>query len=299
MIKAEGLTKQYGSKTVVDDVSFTVRPGVVTGFLGPNGAGKSTTLRLMLGLDHGQGRTTFKDRPYNEIANPSRTVGVLLDPRSVHPARSARNHLRMLAAGAGIHERRVDEVLEIVGLTSAASKMPRTFSLGMQQRLGLATALLGDPEHLILDEPANGLDPEGIHWMRGLLQQLVAEGRTVLVSSHLLSEMAQMAQDLIVIGAGKLISSGTTKDFIAQHSHTEVVVKTPQPALLEGWLNHAGYQTRAEPPMGLVVPGSNADAVSALAARNGIQLHELHTRSSGLEEAFLAATSDAVEYRAA
>ncbi|GAB2667033.1 hypothetical protein GCM10027271_28150 [Saccharopolyspora gloriosae] len=218
MITAQGLTKRHGSTTVVDDLSFTVRPGVVTGFLGPNGAGKSTTMRLMLGLDHGRGRTTFGGRTYGELADPLRTVGTLLDAGAAHPARTARDHLRMVAASTGIPDSEVDRALAAVGLESARSRRAGKFSLGMRQRLGLATALLGDPEYLILDEPANGLDPEGVHWMRRFLRGLAAEGRTVFASSHLLSEMSQLADDLVVIGGGRLIAAASVPDFIARHA---------------------------------------------------------------------------------
>jgi ABC-2 type transport system ATP-binding protein len=297
MIKATELTKRYGARTVVDNISFTVRPGVVTGFLGPNGAGKSTTMRLMLGLDHGGGRTTFDGRTYPELAQPLRSVGAFLDASSLHPARRARDHLRMLAAGANIPRSRVDEVLWIVGLSAEASGRPRGFSLGMRQRLGLAAALLGDPGCLLLDEPTNGLDPEGVRWMRDLLQGLAAEGRTVFVSSHLLSEMALMASDLIVIGAGEPLYSGPVQGFIAEHTRAEVVVRSPQAQLFEGWLRHSGYVVRQEQPDVLVIAGTRVEVVSKLAQRHGIEIREIHTRESSLEEAFLAATARSVRYR--
>ncbi len=218
MIVAQGLSKRYGQVRAVDDLSFTVEPGAVTGFLGPNGAGKSTTMRLMLGLDHGSGRTEFHGRTYGELDQPAQTVGVVLDARAVHPGRTARNHLRMIAAGAGLPARRVDEVLELVGLRDAAKRRAGGFSLGMAQRLALAAALLGNPPTLMLDEPANGLDPEGVRWLRDLLKALAAEGRTILVSSHLLNEMAHLADALIVIGGGRLIASEPLDDFVARHS---------------------------------------------------------------------------------
>ena len=215
MIVAHGLTKRYGDKTAVDDLSFEVRPGVVTGFLGPNGAGKSTTMRLMLDLDYGGGQTRFDGRRFREIRHPMREIGTVLEARAFHPTRSARNHLRMLAAANAISNRRVDEVLALVGLAEVASKKPRGFSLGMAQRLGLAAALLGDPDTLILDEPANGLDPHGIQWLRDLLKLLASQGRTVFVSSHLLPEMSLMADELVVIGRGRLIASGRwTRSFV-------------------------------------------------------------------------------------
>jgi ABC-2 type transport system ATP-binding protein len=296
MISATGLTKRYGGRAAVDDVSFTVRPGVVTGFLGPNGAGKSTTMRLMLGLDHGAGRTTFGGRTYRELPNPARTVGVLLDART-HPARRARDHLAMIARGCGVPAGRVDETLELVGLASVGRGRPRGFSLGMRQRLGLAAALLGDPAYLVLDEPTNGLDPEGVHWIRGLLERFAAQGRTVFVSSHLLSEMSLMAQDLIVIGAGRLLSAGSMADFIAAHTAPEVVVSSPQAALLEGWLRRGGYQVRCDRPEELVITGGTVEAVSAVAAHNGIGIREIHTRQRSLEDAFLAATAGSANFR--
>src|SRR5215204_6517946 len=220
MIVAHGLTKEYGHRVAVDDLSFEVRPGVVTGFLGPNGAGKSTTMRLMLNLDYGGGQTRFDGRRFREI----RTV---LEARAFHPTRSARNHLRMLAAANAVSTRRVDEVLTLVGLADVASKKPRGFSLGMAQRLGLAAALLGDPHTLILDEPANGLDPHGIQWLRDLLKLQASQGRTVFVSSHLLAEMALMADELVVVGRGRLIASGQVDSFVRDFTRTSVLVRSP------------------------------------------------------------------------
>ncbi|MBO0806128.1 MAG: ATP-binding cassette domain-containing protein [Nocardiopsaceae bacterium] len=220
MIHVQGLRKRYGDTLAVDGLSFTVRPGVVTGFLGPNGAGKSTTMRLMLGLDTGEGRATFGGACYRELSCPARRVGALLNPDAVHPARSVRQHLRMVAAGAGLEDRRVREVLSLVGLDEVGHRRAGSLSLGMRQRLGLATALLGDPEYLILDEPANGLDPEGVHWMRRFLVRLAEEGRVVFASSHLLSEMTQLAEDLVVIGRGRLIAAQPARDFIAAHARS-------------------------------------------------------------------------------
>src|ERR671910_2605861 len=228
MIVANGLSKRYGDKIAVNDLSFQVRPGVVTGFLGPNGAGKSTTMRLMLDLDYGGGETRFDGRRYRDIRHPMREIGTVLEARAFHPTRSARNHLRMLAAANAVSTRRVDEVLTLVGLADVASKKPRGFSLGMAQRLGLAAALLGDPHTLILDEPANGLDPHGIQWLRDLLKMLASQGRTVFVSSHFLPEMALMADELVVIGRGRLIASGTVDSFVRDFTRTSVLVRSPQ-----------------------------------------------------------------------
>ncbi|EQD83446.1 ABC-2 type transport system ATP-binding protein [Saccharopolyspora erythraea NRRL 2338] len=297
MITVQGLTKRYRGVTAVDDLSFTVRPGVVTGFLGPNGAGKSTTMRLMLGLERGSGSATFGGRTYAELANPLRTVGALLDAKAVHPARTACNHLRMVAAGAGIPTQRVREVLSLVGLDDVRHRRIGGFSLGMHQRLGLATAMLGDPEYLILDEPANGLDPEGVHWMRTFLRGLASEGRVVLTSSHLLSEISMTADELVVIGQGRLIASRPTRDFVDTYTRSEVVVRTPQAAEFEMRLRQAGLRARCEEPEVVVVTGVDADVVSARAAQSGVRVRELHTRRSSLEDAFLAATSNATQYR--
>lgn len=291
MITVQGLTKRYRGTPAVEDLSFTVRPGVVTGFLGPNGAGKSTTMRLMLGLDSGSGSVTFGGGSYRQLADPLRTVGVLLDAKAAHPARSAHNHLRMVAAGAGIPERRVRHVLSLVGLDEVRERRVGKFSLGMRQRLGLATALLGDPEYLILDEPANGLDPEGVHWMRTFLRGLATEGRIVFASSHLLSEMSMLADDLVVIDRGKLVATQEVREFIDTHTRVEVVVRTSQVAEFEARLNAIGARAHREESDVVVVEGLDADEISALAARGDIHVRELHTRRSSLEDAFLAATS--------
>ena len=230
MITAVGLRKQYGPKVAVDDLSFEVRPGVVTGFLGPNGAGKSTTMRLMLDLDRGDGVTRFDGRRYRDIARPMREIGAVLEAKAFHPTRTARNHLRMLAAANGIADERIDEVLALVGLTDVARGKPKGFSLGMSQRLGLACALLGDPHTLVLDEPANGLDPHGIQWLRDVLKALAGQGRTVFVSSHLLAEMALMADELVVIGRGRLIDAGPVSSFVGRFTQASVLVRTPQAA---------------------------------------------------------------------
>ncbi|MFC9999741.1 ABC transporter ATP-binding protein [Nocardia sp. NPDC127526] len=297
MIQAQGLSKRYGDVTAVDNLSFTVRPGVVTGFLGPNGAGKSTTMRLMLGLDHGGGRTLFEDRTYAELADPLRAVGVMLDARAVHPRRTARGHLRMVAAGAGIDRRRVDEVLDIVGLTSAADKAAGGFSLGMQQRLGLAVALLGDPATLILDEPANGLDPEGVRWLRDLLKQLAQQGRTIFVSSHLLNEMAHLADSLIVIGGGRLIAAESVREFVDRNSAARIIARVDRPRDLADALSRNGFQAHIEPGGVVVVTGNDREAVAAIAMRAGLLVTELSQQQTSLEEAFFRATAGAAQYR--
>jgi ABC-2 type transport system ATP-binding protein len=297
MIVARGLTKRYGSVTAVDDLSFTVQPGVVTGFLGPNGAGKSTTMRLMLSLDHGAGRTEFDGRGYGELAHPARTVGVVLDARAVHPGRTARAHLSMIAAGAGLPADRVDRALGRVGLLEVADRRAGGFSLGMSQRLGLAAALLGDPGTLLLDEPANGLDPEGVRWLRDLLKAFAAEGRTVFVSSHQLNEMAVLADALVVIGQGRLVAAETTNAFVARNSRPEVLVRASDPGLLAHLLGQAGLRAVPSPDGALVVDTHDTDAVATLAMHAGIVLRELTVRHSSLEDAFFAATADAAQFR--
>ncbi len=298
MIEASALTKRYGDKLAVDDLSFRVRPGQVTGFLGPNGAGKSTTMRLMLGLDYGGGRTTFDGKTYRDLADPAGAVGAVLEAGSFHPTRSARNHLRMLAAPSRISDRRVDEVLALVGLSSVAKKGPKGFSMGMGQRLGLAAALLGDPDVLILDEPANGLDPQGINWLRGFLQAYAASGRTVFVSSHLLAEMAQMADHLVVIGRGRLIADVATAEFVSRSSLNAVTVRSPQADRLAALLREHPAAVTAEPDGALTVTGMEPARIGELAFHAGIMLHELATRVATLEEAFLEATADSQEYQA-
>ena len=298
VIEARGLGKEYGGKPAVSDLSFEVHPGSVTGFLGPNGAGKSTTMRLMLGLDHGQGSTTFDGVPFTALTRPMTHVGALLEAKPFHPTRKARNHLRMLAAANGIPVRRVDEVLEQLGLAAVARKKPRTFSLGMGQRLGLAAALLGDPHTLVLDEPANGLDPQGIQWIRELLKGFAASGRSVFVSSHLLSEMALMADQLVVIGRGRLIASGPVEDFVRTSTRNAVVVRSPQAADLVDVLSRAGGTVEALEPGVVSVVGLDAARIGDLAFEASIRLHELSNRVATLEEAFLEATSDAEEYQA-
>jgi ABC-2 type transport system ATP-binding protein len=298
MIEARGLTKRYGATTAVDDLSFTVRPGTVTGFLGPNGAGKSTTMRMVLGLDRPTaGSVTIGGKRYAELAQPLRTVGALLDAKWVHPNRSARAHLRWLAAAGRIPAARVDEVLDVVGLSAVAGRRAGTFSLGMAQRLGIAGALLGDPQVLLFDEPVNGLDPEGILWIRTFMQRLAGEGRTVFVSSHLLSEMALTASELVVIGRGRLIAQGPVQQFVDGSSVSEVLVRSPQAEALAGALREQG--ATAVPDGGrLRVTGATAEAVGELAARHGLVLHELTPRRASLEEAFIEMTGQDVEYAA-
>lgn len=295
MIEASGLTKRYGSTLAVDDLTFTVRPGAVTGFLGPNGAGKSTTMRMILGLDRpNAGEVRIGEKRYQELRDPLRTVGALLDARWVHPNRSARAHLRWLAASNGLPETRVDEVLDIVGLTAVAGKRAGAFSLGMSQRLGIAGALLGDPEVLMFDEPVNGLDPEGIVWIRRLMQRLAGEGRTVFVSSHLLSEMALTATELVVIGRGRLIAQGPTAGFV--NGSASVRVRAPRLELLAVALRDAGLQVSDVPgEVALSVEGT-AEQVGEIAAANGLVLHELSPRRGSLEEAFMEITKQDVEF---
>jgi len=291
MITATALDKRYGHRTAVDHLTFEVRPGMVTGFLGPNGAGKSTTMRLMLELDHGGGQTLFDGRLFGTIRHPMREIGAVLEARAFHPTRSARSHLRMLAAGSGIPYARADEVLEFVGLAGVAGKQPRSFSLGMAQRLGLAQALLGDPGTLILDEPANGLDPHGIHWLRDTLRSLAAEGRTVFVSSHLLSEMELMVDRLVVIGRGWLIYYGDVAGFVREFTRPTVVVRSPQAAKLASLLG-----TEVLDDGSLRIPGADAAEVGEAAFREGVVLHELTTETASLEAAFMTATGGAEEF---
>jgi ABC-2 type transport system ATP-binding protein len=296
VIEVRGLTKKFGDHKAVDDLSFNVKPGVVTGFLGPNGAGKSTTMRLMLDLDHGAGTTTFDGKKFRDISRPMSVIGVLLEAKAFHPTRTARNHLRMLAAPTHVPDKRVDEVLDLVGLTSVANKKPKSFSLGMGQRLGLAAALLGDPDIILLDEPANGLDPQGITWLRDLLKAFAQQGKTVFASSHLLNEMALLADDLVVIGRGKLLADMPMSEFVAQSSHTSVIVRTPHYAKLAELLTSRGIQVTEEPYGRLSLIGMEQDAVGDLAFNEGMVVHELTTRTATLEEAFLEATAGAEEF---
>ncbi|MFU9030181.1 ABC transporter ATP-binding protein [Rhodococcus erythropolis] len=302
MIELRGLTKVYGPTKAVDDLSFTVKPGIVTGFLGPNGAGKSTTMRMILGLDQPtSGAALIDGKPYRELKTPLRTVGALLDAKWVHPNRSARAHLQWMAASNGIPKSRVDEVLGLVGLSEVAGKKAGGFSLGMSQRLGLAGALLGDPKVLLFDEPVNGLDPEGIVWIRKFMQRLAAEGRTVLVSSHLLSEMALTAEQLVVIGRGRLISDSTVAEFVDRSSESTVRVRSPQLDALRSVLLSQGL-TVCEDGSGvapaLVVVDSTTDVIGGLAGSQGIVLYELASQQGSLEDAFMKLTGDDVQYHA-
>lgn len=297
MITVQALHKRYGDKVAVDDLSFEVRPGMVTGFLGPNGAGKSTTMRLMLDLDHGGGETLFDGRRFDAIRHPMREIGAVLEAKAFHPTRTARNHLRMLAAGSGIPAGRADEVLEFVGLGDVKRKKPKGFSLGMAQRLGLAQALLGDPGTLILDEPANGLDPHGIHWLRDVLKSLAAEGRTIFVSSHLLSEMALMADELVVIGRGAMIYTGDVQGFVGEFTQSTVLVRSPHIDRLAAALRGlAGVGVDAVGDDALRVSGVDCDAVGEVAFDNNVLVRELTTQTASLEAAFITATESAEEY---
>lgn len=296
MITARALRKRYGDTVAVDDLTFDVRPGVVTGFLGPNGAGKSTTMRLMLDLDHGDGDTRFDGRRFRDIHNPMHEIGAVLEARAFHPTRTARNHLRMLAAANKIPDSRVDEVLGLVGLSDVKNKKPKGFSLGMSQRLGLAQALLGDPGVLILDEPANGLDPHGIHWLRDVLKSLAAQGRTVFVSSHLLAEMALMADELVVIGRGKMIYNGAMTDFVQTFTQQNVLVRTPSADSFAEVLRRAGGEVDTREDGSLLVSKLTTEAVGELAHGENVLLHELTTHSASLEQAFISATGATEEY---
>lgn len=306
MIEARDLTKHYGSKLAVDHLSFRVEPGKVTGFLGPNGAGKSTTMRLLLGLDRPEtGTATINGRPYAGLAQPLRTVGALLEAKSLHPGRSAYNHLLFLAQSQGLPRRRVDEVLALVGLTEVAHRRTGGYSLGMTQRVGIAAAMLADPSVLLLDEPVNGLDPEGILWVRNLMKQLAAEGRTVFVSSHLMSEMAVTADHLIVIGRGRLITDCPAQEFIERGSGRSVFVRSPAADELTKLITaEGGSVTREQAPAGaadgaggtLSVTGLQAARIGELAAGAGLVLHELTPRLATLESAFMETTAASLEY---
>ena len=297
MIEVQDLCKTYGDKIAVDHLSFTVRPGTVTGFLGPNGAGKSTTMRLILGLDRPtSGTATIDGKRYQELTAPLRVVGALLEAGAVHPGRSAYNHLLYLAQTQAIPTRRVDQVLDLVGLHDVAHDRVGDFSLGMGQRLGIAAALLGDPEVLILDEPVNGLDPDGIFWFRSMLKYLASQGRTVLVSSHLMSEMAQTADDLIVIGRGRLIAASSTEEFIANNSDQTVRVKAPDAVALRALLDSAGAEVSLDDEGALVVRLLDAESIGDIAGNAGLVLHELSPQRASLEEAFMERTHDIRDY---
>jgi len=298
MIVTSGLTKRYGKTVAVDGLSFTVPSGVVTGFLGPNGSGKSTTMRMIMGLDvPDAGTATVNGLVYDELRWPLREVGALLDAKAFHPGRTARQHLRWLAKSNEIPEARVDDVLDIVGLTSVADQRAGKFSLGMGQRLGIAGALLGDPGVLLFDEPVNGLDPEGIRWARYLLRDLAAEGRTVLVSSHLISEMALTAERLVVIGRGTLIAETSVDEFTTQHQAEAVRVVTPTPQLMVSALSKAGARPTVSEDGAIVVTGVPSARIGEIAAQASLTLHELTPVRASLEDAFMELTSDSVEYR--
>ncbi|WP_159717399.1 MULTISPECIES: ABC transporter ATP-binding protein [Actinomyces] len=297
MIEARGLTKRYGDKLAVDNISFTVEPGTVTGFLGPNGAGKSTTMRMIMGLDKPTaGTVTVAGKKYKDLSAPLCSVGALLDAKGLHGSRSARAHLTQLAVSNGIPTSRVDKVLDITGLTQVAKKRVKGFSLGMGQRLGMAAALLGDPGILIFDEPVNGLDPEGVIWVRQTCRALAAEGRTVFISSHLMSEMSQTADHLIVIGRGRILTSGPVSEVIASATTDTVRVASPQAADLATLLATENIPTQTPEPGVLTLTDAPAARVGELAAAHGITLHELTTIKASLEDAYLELTGSATEY---
>jgi ABC-2 type transport system ATP-binding protein len=299
MIEARGLTRRYGDTLAVDNLSFSVAPGKITGFLGPNGAGKTTTMRMILGLDQPTaGEVTVAGKPFARLSQPMRQVGALLDAKALHGGRSAYNHLLCLAQSNNLPTKRIDEVLGLVGLSEVARKRARGFSLGMGQRLGIAAALLGDPQILMFDEPVNGLDPEGILWIRNLMKALAAEGRTVFVSSHLMSEMESTADHLLVIGRGKLIADCTVDEFIAANSQQTVRVRTPQQDQLAKLVATAGGTVRENGDGVLVVSGLDVGEVGDLAYENSIRLHELSQLHASLEEAFMELTASSVEFRA-
>src|SRR6476659_5660631 len=298
MIVAEGLTKDYADKRAVDDLNFVVRPGIVTGFLGPNGSGKSTTMRMIAGLDTPTaGRVAVNGGDYRSAAAPMAELGLLLEAKAVHTGRSARNHLLALAQTNGISRRRVDEVIDIVGLQQVAGKRVGGFSLGMGQRLGVASALLGNPQTVVLDEPVNGLDPEGVLWMRTMLKDLAADGHTVFVSSHLMSEMAQTATRLVVVGRGRLIADTTVDEFIAQASQHRVTVRTPDATRLRELLIGPDVTVANAQPDLLEVDGLTAEHIGTIAWQHRVPIFELTVQQASLEEAFMTLTSDSVEYR--
>jgi ABC-2 type transport system ATP-binding protein len=298
MIQIQGLTKRFGRKVAVANLSFDVHPGLVTGFLGPNGSGKSTTMRCMLGLDRPDaGTTLFHGKRYSQLEQPLHAVGALLDAGYVHPCRSARNHLRWLAASNGLPAKRTDEVLDLVGLGDVKGKRVKTYSLGMRQRLGLAGVLLGDPDTVILDEPANGLDPEGIRWIRDVLVHLAGQGKTVLVSSHLLSEMALMANSLVVIGKGQLIEQSTVDQFVERFGDRWIRVRSPRVANLVEPLRAGGAVVEYVDDTAVSVRHATAPEIGELAARYQIALYELSEQTGSLEDAFLKATATVQEYQ--
>jgi len=296
-VEALGLGKNYGAVRAVDDLSFTLEPGSVTGFLGPNGAGKSTTMRLMLGLDSGDGQTLWDGGRLSERVPVTRTVGAHLDARFFHPSRTARNHLRMLATEASVPKSRVDDVLRLVGLTEVADKRPSGFSLGMAQRLGLAGAILAEPDVLLLDEPANGLDPQSIQWLRDFLRAYAAQGKVVFVSSHLLSEMQQMTEHLVVIAKGRLIADESLESFVARSTRNDVLVRVSDPAALAAVLAAEGLTVVPEGPDGLAVATSDTDRIGDAAFRAGLTVRELTRRTASLEEAFLELTTGEQQFQ--
>jgi ABC-2 type transport system ATP-binding protein len=298
MIEAQGLTKRYGEKLAVDNLTFLVRPGIVTGFLGPNGAGKSTTMRMILGLDAPtSGTVTVNRKPYADHTRPLHEVGALLEAKAVHTGRSARNHLLAMAATTGIGRQRVEDVIDMVGLTGVADQRAGGFSLGMGQRLGIASALLADPETLILDEPVNGLDPDGVRWIRNLLRRLADEGRTVFLSSHLMSEMALTADHVIVVGRGKLLRDQSMASFIADASTDVVRVRSPDSGELARLLAGDGVTVRHGAANTLEVEGLSSDRIGTIAASARITLYELATQGASLEEAYMSLTEDSIDYR--
>ncbi len=297
MIEARNLTKRYGAKTAVDDLSFTVHPGEVTGFLGPNGAGKSTTMRMIVGLDRPSGGSvTLNGKPYAQHRDPLRQAGALLEAKAVHPGRTARSHLLSLAQTEGIPARRVDEVIELVGLEAVARKRAGAFSLGMGQRLGIAVALLGDPATVLLDEPVNGLDPDGVLWIRGLLKELASQGRTVFLSSHLMSEMALTATHLVIVGRGRLLADTTVKELTATITDRPVTVRSPQAGALSEELLRRGARVATSEPGLLSVAGMETEEIGEIAAASSAVLHELHREAASLEDAYMNLTRDSREY---
>ncbi|HEV7749999.1 MAG TPA: ATP-binding cassette domain-containing protein [Baekduia sp.] len=301
MIDVDHVSKRYGEKVAVDDLTFTVQPGIVTGFLGPNGAGKSTTMRMILGLDAPtSGSVQVNGKAYRDLAAPLHEIGAMLEARAIHTGRSAYNHLLAMAQTHGIPRSRVTEVIDLVGLTDVARKRAGGFSLGMGQRLGIASALLGDPATVILDEPANGLDPEGILWIRNLLKSLAADGRTVFLSSHLMSEIALTAEHLVVVGRGRLIADTSVAEIVAQASENAAVrVRTPDATALRDALAADGVSVRSDERGVLEVHGLSSERIGELAAQQSIVLHELTPQTASLEEAFMRLTGDSVEYHAA
>jgi ABC-2 type transport system ATP-binding protein len=295
MIKAAHLTKRYRKKIAVDDISFEVETGKVTGFLGPNGAGKSTTMRLMLGLDNGHGATMFDGQKLHSYSQPAKVVGILLEAKAFHPTRTPYQHLRVLADAGGIPTARVSEVLDIVGLHDVAKKKPGKFSLGMSQRLGIAAAILGQPKYLLLDEPANGLDPEGIAWLRQFIKDYADNGNAVFVSSHLLSEMALMADNVVVIGKGKMIADTSIAKLLADNAHSSVLVRSPKLSQLQNALSKAKASVK-ETENGLLIEGMTTDDIGKLAFKDGLPIYELSMQNASLESVFLELTAGAREY---